>query len=101
ETEGWTIPPTQSALLDALVAFGLPVNGDRRVAHGAADLVAFYEEVKVKRGDLPFEIDGVVYKVDSMELQRALGFRTREPRWAVAHKFPPEEMPTRLLAIDV
>ena len=101
ETEGWTLPPTQGALLDALAAFGLPVNGDRRVAHGAAELAAFYEEIRNRRGDLPFEIDGVVYKVDSLEIQRMLGFRTREPRWAVAHKFPPEEMPTRLLAIDV
>ncbi len=57
--------------------------------------------MRARRGELPFEIDGVVYKVDSLELQRVLGFRTREPRWAVAHKFPPEEMPTRLLAIDV
>jgi DNA ligase (NAD+) len=88
-------------LFDALAAFGLPVNGDRRIAHGAAELAAFYEVVRARRADLPFEIDGVVYKVDSLELQRALGFRTREPRWAVAHKFPPEEMPTRLLAIDV
>ncbi len=101
ETEGWTLPPSQSALLDALASFGLPVNGDRRVAHGADDLARFYEEVKARRDDLPFEIDGVVYKVDSLQLQRALGFRTREPRWAVAHKFPPEEMATRLLAIDV
>ncbi len=101
ETEGWTLPKSQGALLDALAGFGLPVNADRRVAKGAADLAAFYEKVRDTRGDLPFEIDGVVYKVDSMELQRSLGFRTREPRWAVAHKFPPEEMPTRLLAIDV
>jgi DNA ligase (NAD+) len=101
ETEGWTLPPSQSALLDALAALGLPVNGDRRVARGAPDLAAFYEDVNVRRSELPFEIDGVVYKVDSLELQRKLGFRTREPRWAVAHKFPPEEMPTRLLAIDV
>ena len=101
ETEGWALPPSQSALLDALASLGLPVNGDRRVAHGADDLARFYEDVKVRRDDLPFEIDGVVYKVDSLELQRVLGFRTREPRWAVAHKFPPEEMATRLLAIDV
>ena len=101
ETDGWTLPPTQSALFDALEAFGLPVNADRRIAHGAAELAAFYENVRTRRGALPFEIDGVVYKVDSLELQHTLGFRTREPRWAVAHKFPPEEMPTRLLAIDV
>ncbi len=101
ETDGWALPPSQSALLDALAAFGLPVNGDRRIALGAGDLAEFYEEVRAGRSELPFEIDGVVYKVDSLEWQRELGFRTREPRWAVAHKFPPEEMPTRLLAIDV
>ena len=101
ETEGWTVPPTQDALLRALAAFGLPVNGDRRVARGASELSAFYEDVQARRGELPFEIDGVVYKVDDLALQRELGFRTREPRWAVAHKFPPEEMPTELLAIDV
>jgi DNA ligase (NAD+) len=101
ETEGWKSPPSQSSLLDTLESFGLPVNGDRRIAHGASDLAAFYEVVRARRDDLPFEIDGVVYKVDSLELQHEMGFRTREPRWAVAHKFPPEEMPTRLLAIDV
>jgi DNA ligase (NAD+) len=101
DTEGWSLPPTQSALLAALAKFGIPVNDERRVAHGGAALARFYDEVQARRGELPFEIDGVVYKVDSLELQRVLGFRTREPRWAVAHKFPPEEMPTRLLAIDV
>ncbi|HTP98303.1 MAG TPA: NAD-dependent DNA ligase LigA [Casimicrobiaceae bacterium] len=101
ETQGWPLPATQSGLLDALAAFGLPVNEDRRVVHGAAGLAAFYESVQARRGDLPFEIDGVVYKLDSLALQRELGFRTREPRWAVAHKFPPEEMPTELLAIEV
>ena len=101
EFEGWTPPATHSMLLDALAAHGLPVNANRRVALGAEDLAAYYLDVQARRGELPFEIDGVVYKVDSLELQRALGFRTREPRWAVAHKFPPEEMPTRLLAIDV
>ena len=101
ETEGWTSPGTQSALLDALGRFGLPVNADRRVVRGAEGLAAFYQHVQQRRADLPFEIDGVVYKIDSLELQRELGFRTREPRWAVAHKFPPEEMPTKLLAINV
>jgi DNA ligase (NAD+) len=101
ETEDWTLPATQDALLRALAAFGLPVNGDRRVARGASELSAFYEDVQARRGDLPFEIDGVVYKVNDLARQRELGFRTREPRWAVAHKFPPEEMPTELVAIDV
>jgi DNA ligase (NAD+) len=101
ETEGWTLPATQGALLDALGRFGLPVNEDRRAVRGAAGLAAFYEDVQKRRGELPFEIDGVVYKIDRLDLQRQLGFRTREPRWAVAHKFPAEEMPTKLLAISV
>ena len=101
ETEGWTVPATQGALLVALGRFGLPINDDRRVVRGAPGLAAFYEDVQKRRIDLPFEIDGVVYKIDSLDLQRELGFRTREPRWAVAHKFPPEEMPTKLLEINV
>jgi len=101
ETGGWRLPTTQSALLDALAGFGLPVNGDREVARGGEELAKFYRAVEARRDELPFEIDGVVYKVDSLALQGRLGFRTREPRWAIAHKFPPEEMPTRLLAVDV
>jgi len=101
ETHGFELPTTQAGLLDALAGFGLPVNGDWRVVHGGDGLARFYAAIEARRHDLPFEIDGVVYKVDSLELQRNLGFRTREPRWAVAHKFPPEEMPTRLLAIEV
>ncbi len=73
----------------------------RRVAHGAAELAAFYESVAARRASLPFEIDGVVYKVNSLALQDELGFVSREPRWAVAHKFPAEEMATEVLGIDV
>ena len=101
ETAGWDLPATHSGVLDALERFGLPVNGDRRRARGARDLVAFYEDVKRRRADLPFEIDGVVYKVDSLELQRRLGFVSREPRWAVAHKFPAEEATTTVEEIMV
>jgi DNA ligase (NAD+) len=101
EVEDWAVPPTHSAMLDALAAFGLPVNPNRRVARGAQQLVAFYEHVREIRAALPFDIDGVVYKVNSFPLQRELGFVTREPRWAVAHKFPAEEMPTELVDIGV
>ncbi len=101
ETLGWTLPETQSALLDTLEALGIPVNADRRVARGAAELAAFYAWVAERRASLPFEIDGVVYKVNSIPLQQQLGFVTREPRWAVAHKFPAEEMATEVLGIDV
>ena len=101
EVRGWTLPQTHAELLDALVAFGLPVDRHRRVAKGADALVAFHEHVTAIRDELPFDIDGVVYKVDRLALQRELGFVTREPRWAVAHKFPAEEMPTRLVDIGV
>jgi len=101
ETRGWTMPTTHAALLDTLEGFGLPVDAHRRIARGADALVAFYAEVSRKRDTLPFDIDGVVYKVNSLALQRDLGFVTREPRWAVAHKFPAEEMATELLDIGV
>jgi DNA ligase (NAD+) len=101
ETEGFTLPDTQHALLEALRGFGLPVDRHVRVAHGAAELGAFYEHVARIRPSLPFDIDGVVYKVDELALQRRLGFVTREPRWAVAHKFPAEEMATQVLGIEV
>ena len=101
ESRDFVRPPSQSGLLDSLEAFGLPVNGDRQVAHGAAELSAFYEAVGARRASLPFEIDGVVYKVDSLALQDELGFVSREPRWAIAHKFPAEEMETEVVGIDV
>ncbi|MFM6986266.1 MAG: NAD-dependent DNA ligase LigA [Hydrogenophaga sp.] len=101
EVQGWTPPEKHSRLLDALAAFGLPVCADRCVAQGAAGLVAFHAQIAAKRDALPFDIDGVVYKVNSLALQRELGFKTREPRWAVAHKYPAQEQLTTVLAIDV
>lgn len=101
ETQGWEIPPTHSGLLDALQGYGLPVNGDRAVVRGAEGLVRFHREIGEKRDALPFDIDGVVYKVNSRELQRRLGFVSREPRWAVAHKYPAQEQVTRLDRIEI
>jgi hypothetical protein len=91
ETAGWAQPATHSATLDAIAAFGVPVSAERAVVLGAAGLAAFHEAVAAKRDALPFDIDGVVYKVDAVELQQRLGFVTREPRWAVAHKYPAQE----------
>ncbi len=82
-------------------AMGLPVCADRIVAEGADGLVAFHAAIGAKRDALPFDIDGVVYKVDDRALQQQLGFKTREPRWAVAHKYPAQEQMTRVLAIDI
>ncbi len=101
EVQGWALPATQSGLLDALAEFGVPVNDLRTVAAGPAGLVAFHRRVAEARDGLPFDIDGVVYKVNARDLQQKLGFKTREPRWAVAHKYPAQEQMTTLLAIDV
>jgi DNA ligase (NAD+) len=101
ETRGWEAPATHGALLDALAALGLPVCGERAVVMGAAGLMAFHRAVAEKRVALPFDIDGVVYKVNRLDWQRQLGFRTREPRWAVAHKFPAQEELTVVEAIEV
>ena len=101
EVKGWELPATHAQMLDGLAAFGLPVDSDRVVALGPAGLVQFHQAMAAKRDQLPFDIDGVVYKVNSRELQARLGFKTREPRWAVAHKYPAQEQVTTLLAIDV
>jgi DNA ligase (NAD+) len=101
EVRGWDVPDTQHGLLETLASFGLPVDDHRRRLHGGAELAKFYAHVAAIRDELSFDIDGVVYKVDRLALQRELGFVSREPRWAVAHKFPAEEMPTRLLDIGV
>ncbi|HEX5682872.1 MAG TPA: NAD-dependent DNA ligase LigA [Ideonella sp.] len=101
DVQGWERPPTHSAILDAIAAFGLPVNADRTVAQGCAGLVEFHQRIAEKRDALPFDIDGVVYKVNDRALQQKLGFVSREPRWAVAHKYPAQEQMTRVLGIDI
>ncbi|MEN9657051.1 MAG: NAD-dependent ligase LigA [Pseudomonadota bacterium] len=99
--EGWPMPQTHSALLDALALLGFPVCTERAVVSGGEGLAQFHAHVAQIRESLPFDIDGVVYKVNGMALQKELGFRTREPRWAVAHKFPAQEALTIVEAIDV
>ncbi len=101
EVQGWDIPPTHSGLLDALLALGLPVCEHRTVAQGAQGLNAFHQRMGQLRDSLPFDIDGVVYKVNDRALQERLGFVTREPRWAVAHKYPAQEQLTQVEAIDI
>ena len=101
EVSGWNLPASHSATLDALREMGLPVCAIRQVVHAAAGLIAFHQAMGERRDSLPFDIDGVVYKVNDLALQRRLGFVTREPRWAVAHKYPAQEQVTRLRAIEV
>ena len=101
EVQGWAVPDTHSGVLDALAAFGLPVCEHRVRAAGPQELACFHADMAALRESLPFDIDGVVYKVDSIARQLELGFVSREPRWAVAHKYPAQEVATRLLGIDV
>jgi len=92
---------THWAVLQALIAWGFPVSALARQARDASELIAYHAHVAAQRDGLPFDIDGVVYKVDALALQRELGFVTREPRWAVAHKYPAQEQLTTVEAIDV
>jgi DNA ligase (NAD+) len=101
EVRGFDLPATHSGLLDWLVEKGIPVSNQRVVSSDAAGLLTFYETIGQARATLPFEIDGVVYKVNERALQDFLGFVARAPRFAIAHKFPAEEAVTELLAIEL
>jgi DNA ligase (NAD+) len=87
--------------LQLLRAWGLPVNQETRRVQDAGGCLAYYREMAGKRAALPYDIDGVVFKVDRREQQETLGFVSRAPRWAIAQKFPAQEELTRLLGIDV
>ena len=92
---------THFELLKTLKKWGFPVAVQTSLASGATELIAFHQHMGARRDQLPYDIDGVVYKVNRLALQRALGFVTREPRWAVAHKYPAQEQLTTVVAIDV
>ncbi len=101
DVQGWEPPAVHSAMLAALAKSGVPVSEEREQVLGGAGLVAFHARIAALRDRLPFDIDGVVYKVDERALQQRLGFKSREPRWAVAHKYPAQEQTTTLLGIDI
>lgn len=98
---GNALPDTHSATLARLRDWGLPVSPEADRARGIAGLIAYYRRIGAKRVQLPYDIDGVVYKLDRHEQQRVLGFVARAPRWAIAHKFPAEEQATTVEAIEV
>ena len=100
-SEGGPVFRTHYELLQTLKLWGFPVAAQVQIAVGATELVAYHQQVGAARDALPYDIDGVVYKVNSLQLQRDLGFKTREPRWAVAHKYPAQEMATKVEGIDV
>jgi DNA ligase (NAD+) len=92
---------THDQALALLRAWGFPVSSHTACVQGAAGLIAYHQRIAAARDSLPFDIDGVVYKVNSLQQQAQLGFVTREPRWAVAHKYPAQEQLTTVLDIDV
>lgn len=99
--EGTAMPASHSALLDWYSELGLPVCKERAVVQGADGLLKFYHGIGAKRAELPYEIDGVVYKVDRLDQQQQLGFVSRAPRFALAHKFPAQEALTVVQGIEV
>lgn len=101
ELQGAERPPTHSVMLDGFAALGLPVCAERQVVRGAQGLLAFYRDIGARRDQLPYDIDGVVYKVNAIPEQEQLGFVSRAPRFALAHKFPAQEMTTTVEDIEV
>jgi DNA ligase (NAD+) len=95
------IATTHQEFLERLIAFGFPVNPEARLCRGIEDMLAFYREVGDRRAGLPYDIDGVVFKVNRLDWQERLGFVSRAPRWAIAQKFAAEKARTRLNAIRV
>ena len=100
DPQSW-LPKTHEELLNAYVDLGLPVCSERKVLNSVAEILAFYKEIGEKRDSLPYDIDGVVYKVNSFAEQAKLGFVSRAPRFALAHKYPAQEALTTVLGIDV
>jgi len=95
------LPERHSEILARLKDYGLPISPEVRTVTGLKGLLAYYDEIGKKRAELDYDIDGVVYKVDDLEQQSELGFVSRAPRWALAHKFPAQEETTRLIDIEV
>jgi len=98
-TEG--MPGGHADILEKLRGMGLPVSPEARTVHGLSGLLDYYETLGERRDRLDYDIDGVVYKVDDLDQQQELGFVSRAPRWALAHKFPAQEEATRLINIEV
>lgn len=104
---GWGLYPPDALLdshydlLQKFQEWGIPINPETHIAESMMGCLSYYQDLQSRRADLPYDIDGVVYKVDSLKEREILGFVARAPRWAIAHKFPAEEVITRLHAIDI
>ena len=100
QVEGKALPGLHSEILKTLQNWGLRTSPEVRVVSGVSGLLKYYEDIGRRRSGLRYQIDGVVYKIDSIDQQRRLGFIARAPRWAIAHKFPAEEEMTTVRAIE-
>lgn len=96
----YKLPNKHSAILELIKKWGFRVNDEIKIAKNIADCLSYYRMMEKKREKLPYEIDGVVYKVNSIDLQQELGMISRAPRWALAHKFPAQEEMTKVLDIE-
>lgn len=100
-SDEFTIPNSYSAMIQQLKEWGLPTNPKSEMVIGSPGLVTYYQQLESARDQLDYEIDGIVYKVDRMDWQATLGFTSRFPRWAIARKFPAQEVWTQLLDIEI
>lgn len=94
------LPATQVGMLEQLKAWGIPISRELKLAKGVQDCLDYYRDIGERRMGLPYDIDGVVFKVNTIEDQQQLGFRARTPHWAIAHKFPAQEELTELLDVE-
>lgn len=101
EADGAKLPRAHSEVLAWLRELGFPVSAEVATARGVNGLLAYYRDIGSRRDALPYDIDGVVYKLDRFDQQRAMGFVSRAPRWAIAHKFPAQEASTEVESIEV
>jgi DNA ligase (NAD+) len=98
--EGGELADTHYQILQQLRSFGMPVCNEIKRLRGVSECLAYYDDISKRRDGLPYDIDGIVYKVNSIALQKRLGFVARAPRWAIAHKFPAQEEMTRIIDVD-
>lgn len=100
-SDDWSLPALYHQAIEQFKHWGLPTNPDAKVVYGADGMSDYYDTLQAKRQELPYEIDGIVYKVDVLAYHSKLGFTAKAPRWAIARKFPAEEVWTELLDIEI
>jgi DNA ligase (NAD+) len=100
-SDDWSLPTLYHKTIEQFKTWGLPTNPDAKLIYGAKGMADYYDQLQAKRTELPYEIDGIVYKVDVLAYHSKLGFTAKAPRWAIARKFPAEEVWTELLDIEI